>query len=388
MEELRQDLILFKGLDNVASINSFEKPGAGAGHESGPATLFTGAPKRGTKEDRTSWQAGGPSIDQLIAEQFERDRGGPFPIKSLLLGHAGGADWFGSFSVDMNRTLLPVMNRTTAVFDKLFGAANLGQAERDAIRRRRKSVLDGALASYERLQQRASAADKIRLQRHIDAIRDVEKRIDATVTCARPDRTRYADLTPGAGAGNNLPAWSALMFDLITLAFSCDATRVATFAYRNCGGGSSYLPFLGWPDGAGLSGAAADKAYADGEHHEMSHRVGEARWDPELTKDCAWFNGSTALLAKKLKAVTEGTGTLFDGTMILQGSECATGAHNENDTPFLMLGGAGVIKTGRYLKYTKVPHNNLLLAALGAMGVDARAVGDPALCTGPLPGLL
>lgn len=390
LEELRQDLIVFKGIDNVASMNSFEKPGSGGGHESGPNTLFTGAPVKGIKDTRSSWQPAGPSIDQLIAAQFEKDRGAPFPIKSLLLGHSGGgADWFGSFSVDTNKTILSVTNSTSAVFDKLFGAANLNDAEREAIRKRRKSVLDGTLRGYQRLQARASAADKLRLQQHIDAIRDVELRIAAAVTCTKPDKTRFADLSPGAGEGKNLPPWSALMFDLITLAFACDATRVATFCYRNCGGGGSYMPFLGWPDAAGLNGAAADKAYADGEHHEMSHRVGQAAWDPELTKACAFFNGSTALLAKKLKAVTEGAGTLFDGTLMLQGSDCATGGHNQNDTPFVIVGNAGgAIRTGRYLRFSKsVPHNDLLLGVLKAMGVNATTIGDPALCSGPLSAL-
>ncbi len=385
-EDHRKDLIVFKGIDNVASINSFETPGQGSGHESGPTTLFTGAPKLGTKEGRDSWKGGGPSIDQLIAEQFEKDRGAPFPIKSLLLGHAGGADWFGSISFDANGTYLPSSNSTSDAFDKIFGGGDLSDVQRMAQRDRRKSVLDGTLANFQRLYARASAADKVRLQQHMDAIRDVEKRVDALVTCTKPDKTKYANLEPGAGDGKNLPAWSELMFELLTLAFACDVTRVATFVYRNCGGGGSYLPFLGWADGTGKNGADYDKAYTTGEHHEMSHRVGQPAWDPELTKASAFFNGSTALLAQKMKAVTEGAGTLFDSALMLQGSEIATGNHNNDDSPFVILGnGGGAVRTGRYLNYPKsVPHNDLLLGVMAAMGSDAKTVGDPSLCSGPL----
>ncbi len=389
-EDYRQDLIVFKGIDNVASMNSFGTPGSGSGHESGPTTLFTGAAKLGTKEGRDTWKGGGPSIDQLIAEQIEKDHGAPFPIKSLLLGHTNGADWFGSISFDANGTYLPSSGSTSNTFDTLFGSGNLTDAERQAIRDRRKSVLDGTLENFQRLYLKASVADKVRLKEHMDAIRDVEMRVDAQITCTRPDKTKYMDLDPGNGDGKNLPVWSNLMFDLMTLGFACDMTRVATFVFRNCGGGGSYLPFLGWADGTGLNGSAYDAAYATGEHHEMSHRVGQAEWDPELTKASAFFNGSTALLAQKMKAVTEGSGTLFDSALMLQSSEIGTGGHNNDNSPFVILGNAaGSIRTGRYLNYTRsVPHNDLLLGVMAAMGLSATTVGDAGLCSGPLKELI
>ena len=56
--------------------------------------------------------------------------------------------------------------------------------------------------------------------------------------------------------------------------------------------------------------------------------------------------------------------------------------------PFLIAGDAGgAFRTGRYLKYDGVPHNNLLVSLLNAYGIADATFGNPDYCTGALPGL-
>jgi hypothetical protein len=56
---------------------------------------------------------------------------------------------------------------------------------------------------------------------------------------------------------------------------------------------------------------------------------------------------------------------------------------------FVLAGRAGgAIRTGRYLVYGGVSHNNLLISMLNAMDVATNTFGNPKYVTGPLPGLL
>jgi hypothetical protein len=56
--------------------------------------------------------------------------------------------------------------------------------------------------------------------------------------------------------------------------------------------------------------------------------------------------------------------------------------------PFMLAGGGGALRTGRFLKYGGVSHNDLLVALLNAYGIADQKFGHPDFCTGPLPGLL
>ena len=82
------------------------------------------------------------------------------------------------------------------------------------------------------------------------------------------------------------------------------------------------------------------------------------------------------------------TGTLIDGVVMLWGNELGAGnRHARNDAPYVVLGSArGAIRTGRFLKYDRVPHNNLLVSLANAMDVPIKTFGKPEWCTGPLSG--
>lgn len=52
---------------------------------------------------------------------------------------------------------------------------------------------------------------------------------------------------------------------------------------------------------------------------------------------------------------------------------------------FVVAGNAGgALRTGRFVCYAAVPHNNLLLTFANVMGVPATTFGAPEHCTGPL----
>jgi hypothetical protein len=129
------------------------------------------------------------------------------------------------------------------------------------------------------------------------------------------------------------------------------------------------------------------------EHHELSHAAdNDVAASDKLIKINAWHAEQIKYLLDKLSAAKEGDGgSLLDNSIVLWGNELGAGnSHTYKDIPWLLAGGAGgKLRLGRFLQYKDQPHNNLLLSICHAMGLDdVKSFGIPALCTGPLAGLL
>jgi hypothetical protein len=163
-------------------------------------------------------------------------------------------------------------------------------------------------------------------------------------------------------------------FEMIARSLACDITRVATLMAAP----SRSDVVMTW---LGL-----DKA-----HHEVSH-MGETAAATLLTQINGWYAQQISDFITTLKSIPEGTGTVFDNTVILWCNELGLGSsHTHTRVPFLLAGKCGgYFKTGRYLKFPSGTfHNNLLASLSLAMDVPLtdNKFGDPAFCTGPLSGL-
>src|SRR5205814_7152714 len=133
--------------------------------------------------------------------------------------------------------------RPRAVFERLFGS---GEMERDPVRRARleryrKSVLDSALEDAHGLQKDLGATDRRKLDEYLYAIRDIETRVQRT---ERENAQVPALDKPPSSVPENYNEHTRVMFDLMTVAFQTDVTRVITFlmaieqsnrAYREIG---------------------------------------------------------------------------------------------------------------------------------------------------------
>jgi hypothetical protein len=369
----RGDLLILKGLDNAAA-----QQGPMDGHREGVPSFLGG---HGLVGQKTTTSIGvGPTIDQVIAATEGRDT----RLGSLQLGYEGGGGVLTSLSWAARGVHLPNEASPRQVFARLFGDGSGSRAEQERRFVERRSVLDGVGAEYGELARRLAGADRERLEVHLESIRDVELRMSAPIACQPP------------AAPEDVPfeRWPQAMMDLIALAFACDVTRVVTMVYRHPGGGQSYFPFLGL--GGSYWRCPADDPECDpndpraprrsDEHHEMSHEP--VKYAAELDLILDWHYRQLAYLIERLKAARDGAGTLFDGALLMQGSEIATGPHTKKNMPYLLAGSAGgALRTGRYLDFGGVPHNGLLVSILHAFGVEARTVGHAELCKGPLPGL-
>jgi hypothetical protein len=86
-----------------------------------------------------------------------------------------------------------------------------------------------------------------------------------------------------------------------------------------------------------------------------------------------------AYFVRKMKAVTEGEGTLLDNSMLFYGGAIGDGnRHNHNELPVLLAGRAqGTIEPGRHVRYPKdTPLTNLFLSMLDRVGVTEDRLGD------------
>lgn len=363
----KNDLLILRGVDNYATQREHQCT------HNDIATVMTGHPIVGP--DINSVSTGGPSIDQVIAAKI--DSIVPLRKTSIQIGGGGGSgnrpSWMSHAGPNQP---MPRIEQPQQLFVELFGDGTMDADAAERLWMRRKSILDGLKSEYDGILPRVSAADRPRLEAHLESIRTVERQLSVIVSC-NPENPQHPNYEGGLYT-QWLPDMAPALLDLLLLAFACDVTRVATIELRPAGGGASYFPWLGLPT-----------AYDDGEHHELTHDPNNPDKRQRLRIIWQYFHEFFATLIQRLKETSEGSGTLFDNSLLMEVSECADGAyHSKNSLPFLLAGSAGgVFRTGRYLQYPGVPHNNLMLSIANAFGVEASTFGLPELCTGELGGL-
>ncbi len=245
------------------------------------------------------------------------------------------------------------------VFERLFGGGP-GEAESRAKRALyRKSVLDFVMEDARGLQSRLGAKDRNKLDEYFNSVREVEQQIaraEQQAPVAPPNYAKPEQIPKDYGEHIRL------MYDLMTLAFQTDATRIATFVVDNEGSNRSYS-FLSVPEG----------------HHELSHHGGDSEKQAKIRKINRFHTEQFAYFIDKLAAIPEGAGTLLDNCMILYGSGISDGnKHNHNQLPIVLAGrGGGTIRSGRHLQFvSEMPLNNLFLAMLDRVDAATFSLGD------------
>ena len=140
-----------------------------------------------------------------------------------------------------------------------------------------------------------------------------------------------------------------MQIDLMVNSFAADFSRVATLQYTNLSAASDAV-WLG-----------VNEVPHELSHHEDSNEASQEK----LTKINKWFCEQLAYLAKRLAETPEpgGGGSLLDNTLIMWTNELGKGnSHTLDNIPFVLVGNGLDFKMGRSLKYSRVPHNRLLLS--------------------------
>lgn len=371
LETLKQHLVVLDGVDLAAAT-----AGPGGPHQRGMATLFTGAVITegdfvGGDGRRAGW-GGGPSVDQYAARRLQAST----PLATIELGvRVLEAVPRGRIIYGGAEQPLPPENDPVSAYSRLFGGQQMAPDMARRLLLRRRSVLDSVHADFASLRARVSRADSEKLERHATALRDLERRLGTIAE--RPDGCGpQAPASPGDVMNEDeFRGVLRAQVDLLVNAFACDTTRVASLQCSTAVNACRFT-FLGMNESEGHALS----------HAGDSHDLMQGRWQRML----AWYAEQFAYIVERLALVPEGDGTMLDNTLVLWGQEISRGnSHSLEDMPFILAGGAGgALRTGRYLRYDSVPHNNLLVSVLNALDIDDVSFGDPRFCTGPLTGLL
>jgi hypothetical protein len=182
-------------------------------------------------------------------------------------------------------------------------------------------------------------------------VREIEERI------ARAERMPVANPaaeTP-AGIPANFEEHIALMFDMLTLAFQTDSTRVATLLLAGEGSNRTFSE-IGLSEG----------------HHNLTHHRNVQETIDKVKEIDLWYVKQLAKFLEKMEKTKDVDGqSLLRNSMIVYGSGNADGnRHTHTNLPILLAGaGGGGLKPGRYLKTNSTPLTNLFLSMADRMGV-------------------
>ncbi len=352
-------------------------------HYASEASLLTGAEP--ARDASGSLVGSAPSIDQIVAERIRQ----PGALGSLELGVAtGGANgtvpykgiWQG------RGVAMPYIVDQAVAFERLFGrlpgqTGSTALTRDQKIEKRRRVILDEERARYRALATRLSGADRTRLESHASMIGDLSERLKAAEGGLQVSCGSKPEMAAGARSMN-------LKFEnfarMITAAFACDMTRVASIQMAQT--------------------ASADFGHASlggNVHGGMAHHGNVASKILGMSDYYRVHAQQFATLLSHLRAVKEPDGSsLLDNTIALWVPEIGSWVHQTKHLPVVIGGGAG-FKVGRYMHYAsdvpaEVPtgsyrrlgpsHAKLLISIARQMGLtDLGQLGN--IPVTPLPGL-
>ena len=324
----------------------------------------------------------GKSMDQFMADQIGQET----QLSSLELAVEApellGSCEFGytcaytsTLAWKTPTTPLPMEINPRTVFERLFGAgdstdtrARLAQNARD------RSILDAVTDDMSNLQKRLGKGDHAKLTEYMQSVRDIERRIQLAENQAEVE---LPVVDKPMGIPPTFEEHSKLLFDLLTLAYQTDLTRVATFMLVRELSLRTY-PEIGVPD----------------PHHPLSHHQDNPEKLAKQAKLNVFHMGLFAHFLERMAATPDGDGSLLDHTLLLYGSGMSdSNLHLPRTVPTFVIGGKEYgLQGGRHLRVDsgaqqvvgqvgdvradEVPLCNLQMTLMEKMGVHMEEFGD------------
>lgn len=319
------------------------------------------------KETMGSDFRAGKTLDQFAADVLGKDT----PLRSLELGTESGflasvcesgisCVYQNTMAWRTPTTPLPLENNPRVIFERLFGDGG-SASERIVRSRRERSILDWVGRDVTSLQRTLGPSDRATLEGYLDAVRDVEQRIQRQEKQDAESPT-VAAADPPVGIPESGDDHTKLIFDLLLLAYQADITRVSTFMIHREESQVTY-PQIGVPEA----------------HHWTSHHGNNPDKIAMITKICTHHVAQFGRFVERMRATPDGDGTLLDHAVLMYGAGFGDGnLHNAELLPIAVVGGGcGSLKGNRFLKYPeRTPLMNLGLTLLDAVGVKLERIGD------------
>jgi hypothetical protein len=300
----------------------------------------------------------GPSIDQIIAAEIGKDT--LFP--SIQTSASGGLGQ--SFNGPNSRN--PAESDPYALYERLFGASFRppgSEATVDPKIGLRRSVLDAVMQDASTLSSRVSANDRVRIEQHLDGIRQLETRL-AKLEADPPNLEACLKPEPPTGDYGDIDgrvqisARSRIICDMLAMALACDQTRV-------------FGHYLTEPVSNNLFPGATDG------HHNLTHD--EPTPQPQVHAITLQCVEELAYLVGALDAIPEADETLLDHAIVIGCTEVSLGRlHSLSDIPLVVAGsGCGSLNTGMHYRSIGAESATCaMLSIVRAMGVTLASLGS------------
>jgi hypothetical protein len=369
LEPFRDYLTILSNTD-VRMAEAFGLPEIGGDHFRSSAVFLTQAHPKQTQGSDVKV---GTSMDQLYAQRFGQDT--PIPSMQLCIENVdqAGACAYGyacvytdSVSWASAEQPLPMIRDPRAAFDQLFGMGATA-SERAAHREADRSILDWITAELTRVRATLGPSDRARLADYMDDVREIERRIQKIEARNTSGEDREMPAAP-AGVPDDFEEHVRLMFDLQTVAFASDITRVFTFKM-----------------GRDSSNRVYPKSGVSTGFHPASHHQGREDRIKQFAAINRYHVNTIPYFLDKLKNTPDGDGNLLDHSMVIYGSPMGDpNVHNHRRCPLFIAGHAdGALHGNIHIKAADgTPMANAMLSVLHTLGLDdLQQFGDS---TGPL----
>ena len=357
LEPFQKDLTIVSDTD-LQNAEAFIPEEIGGDHFRSSAVFLTQSHPRQTE---SSDVLSGTSMDQLYAQRFGQDT--PIPSMQLCIENvdqAGGCAY--GYSCVYTDTIswksptepLPMIRDPRLAFDMVFGAGGTAE-ERAARRRSSQSILDFVTGEVAELKGTLDAPDRRRVDRYLENIREIERRIQKVVERNMSGEMRELPQAP-AGVPDSFDEHVKLMFDLQALALQADMTRVFSFKIGRDASSRVY------PE------SGVDKGF-----HPASHHGDKEDNITDFFHINRYHVSLLPYFLEKLASIDEGGQTILDKTMVLYGSPMGDpNVHNHKRCPLFIVGGAnGKLDGGLHLRAAPgTPMANVMLSLLQKLGFE------------------
>jgi hypothetical protein len=241
-------------------------------------------------------------------------------------------------------------------FERMFGRAG-SSAQRQARQSEDRSILDSVTEDAARLRVGLGNRDRGRLNDYLEQIREIEQRI-----ARRQKQTDSVEVNIDAPQGipESFEEHVALMFELQTVAYQSDITRVVTFM---------------------MSREASQRTYpqidVNEPHHTISHHANDVK-KKEMNARINLFHAQQfAKFVEKMRTTPDGDGSLLDHSLLFYGSGMGdSNAHATDPLPLVAVGGLTATGHQHLLQKPKTPVANLWLGVADKFGVDIEKLGN------------
>jgi hypothetical protein len=305
----------------------------------------------------------GITVDQLAAQKIGQETAMPslelaIESSSLSCGDGLSCAYRDTLCWQNATSPLPMQNNPQVVFERLFGDGST-----DSLRRARREqslgLLDSVMSEVNGLNKKIPASDRSRVEQYLNDVREIERRIEKVGQQLSPDLPVPAAPT---GIPTDFEEHIKLMFDLWTLAWQADITRITTLLMAK-----------------ELSNSTYPKSGIRDAFHILSHHSNLRENMDKFAVLNRYHSGIFVYLLNKLKNTPDGDGSLLDHSMVLWGSAMSdANQHNHDPLPIVLAGSAsGRLKGGRHIRNPKnTTMSNLLLAILGKLNIEVDHFGD------------